>query len=449
MWYSLDNLSSRSNILQKENTQVSVPMAHSVRSLKNQGTDCKVSPELITEYSTTLHSFSDMSIFVDFAIDSILGLVDASMGSFFIWDEYSKELALKSARGQSRERLQGSSIKLREGIAGWIAEKGFPIRVEDIRNDSRFSQAKPSDRYRSYSFLSIPLVSENKLIGLINVTEKENKQPFSENDLEHATIFSHHIALAYENLKSKHRLKEENQQLNQKISELNEQLKRQEALVSLGKLASHLAHELSNPLDAIRRFINLAIDHVGQDSPARDFLLKAKQGIRRSIQVIRGLLELSGLNNRTRVRQADLHHLIEEVIDVIRHDPSFDQIMIEKHFCNKPLMIEDCGLQAVMQNLFQNAHHAMNGSGTIIIQTHAQGSQVTLSIKDSGCGVSESIKTRIFDPFFTTKASGKGTGIGLTICREIIQRSGGEISLQNGEKQGAQFTITLPFQNAS
>ena len=449
MWYSLDNSLSRSNILQKENTQASFQMVQFLRSLKSLGTDSGMSPDLITEYSAALHSFSDLSVFVDFALDSILGIVDASVGSFFIWDEYSKELVLKAARGHGHERLEGSCIKLREGIAGWVAEKGFPIRVEDIRNDSRFSQAKANNRYRSYSFLSIPLVNENKLIGLINITEKENKQPFTEDDLEHATILSRHIALAYENLKLKQRAEEENQRLNQKISELNEQLKRQEALVSLGKLASHLAHELNNPLDAIRRFINLAIDHVGPDSPARQFLLKAKQGIRRSIQVIRGLLELSGLNNRTRVRQADLHHLIEEVIDVIRHDPGFDQIVIEKHFCGKSLIVEDCGLQAVFQNLFQNAHHAMNGAGTISIQTRVQASQAVLSIKDSGCGVPETIQAKIFDPFFTTKANGKGTGIGLTICREIIQRSGGAISLENADKQGAQFTITLPFQNQS
>ena len=450
MWYSFDNSVSRSShrTLQKENPEVSsLRMAHSLRSLKSLGAADKVSPHLITEYSATLHSFSDFSIFIDFALDSTLGIVDASMGSFFIWDEYSKELILKSARGQGHERLRGSSIKLREGIAGWIAEKGFPVRVEDIRNDSRFGKTRPTNRYQSYSFLSIPLVSENKLIGLINITEKENKLPFTEEDLELATVFSRHIALAYENLKSKQRLREDNLQLSQKVTSLNEQLKQQEALVSLGKLASHLAHELNNPLDAIRRFINLAIDHVGQDNPARDFLLKAKQGIRRSVQVIRGLLELSGVNSRTRIRQADIHHLIEEVIEVIRHDPSFDQIVIEKRFCGRPLMIEDCGLQTVFQNLFQNAHHAMNGVGTITIQTREQAGQAVVTIKDSGCGVPETIQARIFDPFFTTKVNGKGTGIGLTICREIIQRSGGEISLENGDKQGAQFTIALPYRN--
>ncbi len=449
MWYSLDNSLSRSpNLLQKETSELSsFHMAHSVRSVRTPGASDKVSPHLITEYSATLHSFSDFSVFMDFALDSILGIVDSSLGSLFIWDEYSKELVLKCARGQGHDRLRGSSIKLREGIAGWIAEKGFPVRVEDIRQDSRFSEPKSNNRYQSYSFLSIPLVSDNKLIGLINITEKENKSPFSEEDLELATVFSRHIALAYENLKSKQRLREDNLSLSQKISSLNEQLKEQEALVSLGKLASHLAHELNNPLDAIRRFINLAIDHVGQDNPAREFLLKAKQGIRRSVQVIRGLLELSGINSRTRIRQADLHHLIEEVIEAVRHDSNFDQVVIEKRFCGRPLIIEDCGLQTVFQNLFQNAHHAMNGTGSITIQTREQAGQAIVVIKDSGCGIPETIQTRIFDPFFTTKVNGKGTGIGLTICREIIQRSGGQISLENGEKQGAQFVITLPYRN--
>ncbi len=448
MWYSFNNFRSRSSVLQKEYPQVSsLQMAPSVRFFKNQGANLKVSPDLITEYSSTLHSFSDIPVFLDFALDSILAMADASTGSFFIWDEYSKELVLKAVRGERHERLDGSSVKLREGIAGWVAEKGYPVRVEDIRHDSRFSNSVSLGRYHSYSFLSIPLVNENKLIGLINITEKENKQTFSEEDLEHATLFSLHIVLAYENLKLKKRLKEENEQLRKKISDLDEQLKQQESLVSLGKLASHLAHELNNPLDAIRRFVNLSIDHVSNDGPAREFLLKAKQGIRRSIQVIRGLLELSGINARMRIRQADLHALIEEAVDVIHHDSNFDQVVIEKHFCNKTLIVEDCGLQTVFQNLFQNAHHAMNGLGTIVVQTHEQGIHAVVTIQDSGCGIPEPIKTKIFEPFFTTKASGQGTGIGLTICREIIQRSSGEISVNTAENQGAQFTITLPCKN--
>ena len=446
MWYSFNNFESRSLSLQKENGRFSVPhMIHSGRSLRNSGAPYKVSPEMLAEYSSTLHSFSDISIFIDFALDSILGIADAFMGSFFIWDEYGKELVLKTARGQGYERLHSLTIKLREGVAGWVAEKGFPVLVEDIRQDSRFANIKLPHYYQTYSFLSIPLVSGNKLIGLINITEKESKRPFTEDDLEHATVFARHISLAYENLKVRTRLRQENEELNQKLLQMNEQSKQQEALVSIGKLASHLAHELNNPLDAIRRFINLALDQVGETGPAREFLLKAKQGVRRSLQVIRGLLELSGISNKTRLRQTEIHSMIEETIALVRHDANFDQIVIEKRFCDIPLIVEDCGLQTVFQNLFQNAYHAMKGVGTITIQTREQGRHAVVVVRDNGCGISESVRQHIFEPFFTTKDNGKGTGIGLTICREIIQRCGGHITVDPVEPHGAQFTIMLPL----
>ncbi len=451
MWYNSNSLKSSSDILQKETTRyfhlpkdMNPVHPHSSESTGNKD---RAEPMMLSECSSVLHTFSDLNVFIDFALDSILAITDANAGSFFVWDEYAKELTLRAARGAGRDRLQGISIKLREGVAGWIAEKGLPVLVQDIRTDDRFIEVRKNNQYHSHSFLSLPLIANNKLVGLINITERENRQPFSDKDLEQAQTFANHIATAYENIRTENRLRKENHELQQTVTDLKEVMRQQEPLISLGKLASHIAHELANPLDAIRRFVNLALDQVAQDGLAREYLLKAKQGIRRSVQVIRGLRELSTATAKPKkTRQAELHSIIDQTLASIIQDPTFESIAVEKQFCDKALFVEDCGLQTVFQNLLQNAHHAMNGSGTITVMTKEHDGQAVITVRDSGHGVPEGVKARIFEPFFTTKENGQGTGIGLTICKEIVQRCGGQINFESTENEGTEFIVSLPFE---
>ena len=450
MWYNFNTLRSGSSVLQKETTHqflphIMNPVEDSLQVKTSRGKDQVVSKSLSD--CSILYSFSDPAVFLDFALDYILAGVEASTGSFFVWDEYAKELVLKTSRGLGRERIQDTRIKLRQGVAGWVAERGFPVLVKDIRTDGRFSQFEKRSDYQTFSFLSLPLICSNKLVGLINISERESKAPFSEEDLSLAQKLAAHVAVAYEKVKTESRLRKENQELTQTVQDLKNVLKQQEPLVSIGKLSSHLAHEMTNPIDAIRRFVNLALDQVGQESMAREYLLKAKKGIRRSLQVIRGMLELSGTASRVRIRQSELHNLIDQAISSFAQDPTYAKVAIQKAFCDKSFFVEDCGLNTVFQNLIQNAHHAMNGSGTIQIGTKAENHHAVITVKDSGHGISDQVKNRIFEPFFTTKQNGDGTGIGLVICKEIIQRCGGQICFESVENVGTTFIITLPCRN--
>ena len=96
------------------------------------------------------------------------------------------------------------------------------------------------------------------------------------------------MAVAYESLRSVSRLRRETEELHQTIADLKQSDKESKSLMSIGKLATNLAHELNNPLDAIRRYVNLALDQSLEDSLTREYLLKAKKAIRHAIRVIRG-----------------------------------------------------------------------------------------------------------------------------------------------------------------
>ena len=404
----------------------------------------------VEEYSVALHRMTDTDELVQFALDSVLALTDAHAGSLFIWDDRAKEFVAKAVRSpHGAGRSHDLRIRLREGVAGKVAEHGRSVLVTDIRHDERFSAIPRNGQYNSPSFICLPLTVENKLIGVINVTEKETRTPFTQNDWKQAELFSKHVAAAFENERMRQRLQNDNHALHLQIGELTETLKQQENLVSVGKLASNLAHELTNPLDAIRRFVNLALDESLEDSLTREYLLKAKRGIRRAVNVIRGLLQFSRDSVSASLKTSEVHQLIEQSIEVVSHDQRFDKIIFEKHFDHNRLYIKDGGLQLVFKNLFENSAQAMNGNGSVpqgkvILATRRENGSVIVSVQDTGKGIPENVRPRIFEPFFTTKTNGEGTGIGLAICREIVERSGGKISAESSHEEGALFQIILP-----
>ena len=401
----------------------------------------------VLELASALHAFSDKDLLLEFALDSTLRILQAHAGSLFIWEEKTKELVLKNAVGPYLRNSPQVRVRLQEGICGRVAYEGTAVLAKNLHQDPSYREYKPLGRYQSSSFISLPLLSGNKLLGVMNITEKEGLGSFDEQDLVRADALGRHIAIAHENLKTKKRLVGEIEQLTQEATKLTETLSQQEPLASIGKLAVHLAHELNNPLDAIRRFVNLALDQVLEDSLAREYLLKAKKGIRQSIQVIRGLLCFSREARPQAPRKVELHEVIEKSLVQVSQSRAFEKIHFRKEFCGESVLIEDWGLKTVFQNLFDNAHHAMQGAGTITIATRPNGRYVFISVRDTGSGVAPEYQRRIFQPFFTTKDNGEGTGIGLAICREIVvERSGGEITFESQESKGTTFLIKLPYQ---
>lgn len=399
----------------------------------------------------TLFSISDLETLYRFCLDVALDLVYAEKGSIFLWDEFQKQFVLKASRGHVHP-LGDIRVDLGQGILGWIGDHADPVWVEDIREDERFQSLRTDGRYRSFSFISLPLVASNKLIGVINITERQNLLAFGHSDFLHLRKFADQAAVACDNLRKMHGLRRDNEELHHTLNQLKQKFAEIEPLTAIGKLATHLAHELNNPLDAIRRYVNLGLDQAMEDSLTREYLLKAKKGIRRAIQVIRGLLHFSRGMHHASGQVVEIHGIIEQSLEALAEDPAFRSIKIEKLFCASSTYVLDRGLPIVLQNLYRNAQEAMKGEGTLKVSTERMNGSVRVLVQDTGVGISELQAKQLFQPFFTTKDQGNGTGIGLTLSREIVERSGGKISLdrvENGildSRQGARFVITLPVQ---
>lgn len=392
---------------------------------------------------STSSFYSSPDHFLEFALDSALALVKAHAGSLFLWDESQKALVLKTARGPYSSRLTQAHVRLREGVSGWVGDNGRSVLVKNIHADDRFSRLKRNGHYKTDSFMSVPLIAANKLLGVINITERENLDPFKEEDFEFVRIFAQYIAIAFENMRLASKYRIESQQAGERAVRLEQTLREQEPLVSVGRLASNLAHELNNPLDSIRRYVNLALDQVMEDSVARQYILNAKEGIRRAVKVVRGLLQYTRETSRVERRTVEIHSLIEKSLEAAAKDQSFEKIKIETCFASPAAIVADCGLLIVFRNLFKNAHQAMGGDGVLTVRTRFEKDYVLVSVSDTGAGIPDTVKKHLFEPFFSTKKD-EGTGIGLTICREVVQKCGGTITFDSQIGVGTNFVIQLP-----
>ncbi len=223
-------------------------------------------------------------------------------------------------------------------------------------------------------------------------------------------------------------------------------------VAAMGELTSSLAHELNQPLAAIRNYANAAQRFLSQGEPDLSKAREALEGIvrddRRAAEVIsgvRGLLK----KEEPRYRPVHMNNVIQEILAFIRSDSVLEGLSIETELApGLPAVPGDrVQLQQVLLNLMLNAVAAMNKAKPdlrkLVIKTENEEDRgVKVSVKDFGAGIDEAHRDKLFEPFYTTKPG--GMGMGLAISERIIHAHGGSIWAENNPDGGATFYFTLP-----
>lgn len=385
-----------------------------------------------------------ISNFLELTLTSCMNLLRAKAGSIFLFDDKRQELILKTARNSKRKNLKGIRQRLGENISGLVASMREPLLVRDIRRDPRFRNRRRFNHYRTNSFLSIPLLATGRLIGVINISEKASKEPFTSKDLRLLSLIAAYIAMVI----YKTYLYEKIEKSNGELNEEDEQNKLKK-FASIGKLVAGMAHELNNPLDGVIRYINLSLGCLGEEGIVHEYLLNAKKGLNRMVGVIRSLLDFAQNSSPIFNRSIDINKGIEDSLHMMSHHIISNNIKVTRRFNPHLPPVRDNGLKLVFSNIIKNACDAMPRGGTLKVSTGTKNGHIKIKFTDTGPGIPEEIRNRIFEPFFTTKEIGKGAGLGLAICFDIIQRHNGKIFLEGNRKKGATFTMQLPVDRLS
>lgn len=225
---------------------------------------------------------------------------------------------------------------------------------------------------------------------------------------------------------------------------LPEQTLQTEKLAELGRLTAGIAHEINNPLAVIA----YAMELLRRDAELTPFQVEMAVRIEDEIERLKTLTEslLSFSSAREGCRRlVALNDLLEEVLRLIRFELQRQAVQLEMELGELPLVAADPNqVKQVVINLIMNAVQAMHGEGKITLRTAHRGDAVELAVSDTGPGIPENLRERIFTPFFTTKAEGEGTGLGLHICRNIVNEHGGTIVVESSPRGGATFKVCLP-----
>jgi len=275
---------------------------------------------------------------------------------------------------------------------------------------------------------------------------------------------------AFERMRAQSLLEDYSRTLEQRVaertSELREkqlQLVQSEKMAALGGLVAGVAHEINTPLgalhsnnDIVSRYVSRIRDLLnGGGTPKVKALLDEIEqlgAVNRTatgrIMTIVGSLKSFARLDRAIEDEVDLHEGLESTLTLVQHQLK-DHIRVHRHYGDIPPV--ECypnQINQVFMNLLVNAIQAIEGQGDIFITTSAQGSEVVVEIRDTGCGIPAEHLDRIFDPGFTTKGVKVGTGLGLSIVHRIIQDHHGRVEVHSKENEGTTFRIYLPVRRA-
>jgi len=226
---------------------------------------------------------------------------------------------------------------------------------------------------------------------------------------------------------------------------MEEQMSQTEKLTSLGLLAAGVAHEVNTPLAVISNYIQMLAKQMPEGDPRQSIIEKIVKQTFRASEIVNNLLNFS----RTGAAEAadiDVNRVVEETLSLVAHPLKTLHIQVVKQLGEPLPAVRGSAnkLQQVFLNLFLNARDAMPGGGMLEVRTAAHNGSVEIEVADTGAGIPREHIHRIFDPFFTTKASGRGTGLGLSVTYGIIKEHAGKIDVRSTPGKGTSFHVEFP-----
>jgi two-component system NtrC family sensor kinase len=298
------------------------------------------------------------------------------------------------------------------------------------------------------------LKSKNWLLVISRDVENEMAELFATRNMQIAIIAAGVIAIVLTTVFTTRLMIRQMVQAETRMKEMDAQLVQSDKLAALGKMAAGVAHEINNPLAVILQKTGWLQDLLDEEEfqksangeEFRASVKKIEEHVERARKVVHNMLGYAR-RMEPRLEDVDVNQTINQTVDILENFARTNNIDIQTDLAdNLPITAGDqAQLQQVILNLVNNAIDAIGKDGTVSVKSSRDQSQLRVVIADTGPGIPESMQKKIFDPFFTTKSTGKGTGLGLWISYNIIEKMGGKLSLHSREGQGAAFTITLPI----
>ncbi len=420
---------------------------------------------MLYELSRTLSSLQSVEEVSHKALEILLQSTPAERGAVFLLEDDLGNLspAMISQRDESTENL--GPVVLSKTVAERILTERIGIITADAASDPRFAHGPSVVLQGLRSIACAPLIGKGGNLGILYLENRRAVGAFTNDDLRLLCAVASQVGLSVENARFFDALKRANEGLERQVEERTAALRetelklyRSEKMASLSRLVAGVAHEVNNPLGALKANLELLMVLFGRlattgNRPVEEVnMLKHMVAIShesvsacaRIMSVVRSLSSFARLDE-AEFKVASVNEGLSAIVQLL--DPSarrrveviLDLGDVPSIPCYPALLNE------AFMNLLNNACQSIKKSGQVVIQTRHKGRQVVVSIRDTGGGIEREHLDKIFDPGFTTKGVGVGIGLGLAVAYSVIREHHGTIEVESELGQGSTFTVRLPI----
>lgn len=428
--------SEKPNAFTEHDAKILMALA-SVAALALSIADYNNREQALIELGKELAAATEIEMLLERVTEVAAQVLDADDCSLFLIDKSLNQLVLRASRGLLRQFVGQASYKLGEGLTGWVALHGHPIRVDGVIDDPRwkglYTELKPEE---ISAFLAVPITGRNGILGVLRVVRQRSSPVapyylFTMDDEELLSLLASQVGAALER------------------DELQERLFTMEHIATIGELAARTAHMIGNKIFALKgalKEVTLRLASLPIPDEARRIFLSIEQTlfeVESLLQELRDFVKATQLN----IQPLCLSDLVKGLVE--DHAQRLPHLSFEVHIDEQPVWVRGDSekLQSALEELIENAANFLKEGDKISVRLTLDRwlggrPMARLIVKDSGPGIPENLKEQIFQPFFTTRS--KGMGLGLAIVKGIIDAHSGSIEERGKEGEGAQFIITLP-----
>ncbi|MFQ3660169.1 MAG: PAS domain-containing sensor histidine kinase [Anaerolineae bacterium] len=393
--------------------------------------------QLLSHIDQEIGSTLDLNRVTMFALDMLVRISVADAGFIAIFQEDREELEVVGVLGQYQQLSVGSVLSPYAGIMGRAITYQEAIRVLDVSSDPDYISLTPNTK----ALVALPLISQEQLVGIIRL-ETTRPERFSNEFFQFAQLVAARIALAIDNARLY-------QLVRQKLDDVSrlEQLK-----TDMIRIASH---DLKNPLAIIEGYLMiLSMGDYELPPDVKDMLESMQRAVDRMSQILLDILSLERINERAKgaYKVFDLAPTIQNAVNEYRQQAERKQ----QHLVYTPPSIpcvavlgDAAQLYEAATNLVSNAIKYTPDGGKIDVSLEAQNGHLEFRVVDTGFGIPEEMQARLFEPFYRARTdetrSIEGTGLGLHLVKNIIERHGGQMIFSSVYGQGSTFGFRLPL----
>jgi len=335
---------------------------------------------------------------------------------------------------------KGVYLDTESSLMKYLKNGKAPLLYESYDKSLQAPDSVKKDMDEIQSQLCIPLIIRDELVGVLSLGAKKSDQPYNADDIDILITLVKALSIAISNAK------------------LFMQAAQNEKLAAIGTITSAINHEVCGPLNRVNVQIDIYAENKkrkvlkGEDALKKELedAEKIMQNTTKEIKKVTAITsKLSGFakpSNIVESKPIDIAQSVEDAFDLLRHKCELDSIKLEKNIPKdlSKIVADEDQMQQIFFNLIRNAAEAVKEKGIIAITAKESGGKVRIEIKDTGSGISEDKLNKIFEPFYTTKNT--GSGYGLSVVKELVQRNNGNISVKSKVGEGTSFY--LEFQKA-